>query len=615
MTVPTMADHNEPLAQWDRATLALFAERDVNKLLDGIVGFVPKAVNAEGCSIFLRDSGQGDFELRSTTGLVDKPKQRVTYKHGEGLTGWVCQKKRPLRVKNVKDANELRAKDADLVWSKKYSEIESEQGFAYLGVPLVSQKDEALGALRVCHKLDMPEFSAYDEKLLMAIAARAALALENLSYYEAETRQAGYFRLIADVANDLASSGSLSLRLARVCKLVAEAFHAETCEVYLRDPQDENHLVMRGAHGVPSHLIGRAERRVGEGITGWIVANMATVRSENILQDSRYRGKYRTDILPHLREGDRRTFLGVPLRVERQAVGVVKLYNKIGASGNPGLFTAQDQSGLEAVAQVTTLGIESARYMDSIRDMALEALRVQRLASLGTLAIRIPGRIENSLATARMTLHNLERHLRKNTIQDQALLRVLDEKLCTARDALAEVDKSIDNLRDYSHRAGFVKVVTKWSAILDQAVLFVRGLALTKTIEIDRDYEAERDLPDVFLEPGEVMEAVVAILQALIYQMKSAGGSISISAGVSRDGNYLSSEFAALEGGDDPPGEAIAQTGDIEPGDYGNPHSFALEIAKLSVETGYGGSLRYESVSNVETHFSLELQIRRGWTK
>jgi putative methionine-R-sulfoxide reductase with GAF domain len=195
------------MLRFDQELLEIYGELERDRLIALVVRYARDRLGAGGSSVFLRDDITGRYVLRGTTGLQEgakMPAERVEYEPGEGLTGWIAEHGRPLRIANVKDSEELRHIAEDLVWSKKYSEISAKPGQAYLGVPILSRDGATvLGVLRVSGKAEGEHFDEQDEALLSHVAAMVCIAIENSQRYEREKRRARYFWLLLDIGTEL----------------------------------------------------------------------------------------------------------------------------------------------------------------------------------------------------------------------------------------------------------------------------------------------------------------------------------------------------------------------------------------------------------------------------
>ncbi|MBI1930352.1 GAF domain-containing protein [Candidatus Poribacteria bacterium] len=140
------------------------------------------ALGAHHCSIFVMPEGSHDrIVLEATTSdrLIDEI-GKYNYQLGEGLTGWIAQQNRPLRLQGDFTQRHLRSIDPDLKWRKKYME-EDPHGypdFDFLGAPLLVTPEQCIGAIRCTAKKGPLElFTSDDQELLAAVGRQVAQAI------------------------------------------------------------------------------------------------------------------------------------------------------------------------------------------------------------------------------------------------------------------------------------------------------------------------------------------------------------------------------------------------------------------------------------------------------
>jgi len=233
-------------------------------------------------------------------------------------------------------------------------------GFA--GVP-VALGTEILGALSLgFHRDHMvpPE----ERGLLVSIAHQAAVALNRIRLNDDERRA----RAMAEHAEDLlrklqavsdaanAASG-LDELVERVLPVVRDAVQAEgTSFLLLSD--DGRELRFKGSVGVEEEETGATVIPLGAGATGRIAATgRPLVIGELSAEDV---------VSPALRE--RRSYVGVPVRVGGRVVGVLHA-----SSREPGAFAEEDADFLQSIADSLAATIDRTRLFDQ-RDRMATAL-------------------------------------------------------------------------------------------------------------------------------------------------------------------------------------------------------------------------------------------------
>jgi phosphotransferase system enzyme I (PtsP) len=135
---------------------------DLQQTLDSIVATVADRMQTEVCSIYILDRDKNRLTLRATMGLDPESVDKVSMGTGEGLTGLVIERMKPVMV-------------ADTLAHPRYKyfpETHEEHFHSFLGVPLIEQK-LPLGVL-VVQTSRRREFSRDEIRLLTTISAQSA---------------------------------------------------------------------------------------------------------------------------------------------------------------------------------------------------------------------------------------------------------------------------------------------------------------------------------------------------------------------------------------------------------------------------------------------------------
>ncbi len=595
----------------DQELLEIYGELNRDRLMALVVRYARDRLGAGGSSIFLRDDITGRYVLRGTTGLLESAKMpagRIEYELGEGLTGWIARHGQPLRIADVRDSGELRriAQETghDLVWSKKFSEISAKQGQAYLGVPVLSRDgDTVLGVLRVSGKrVEGERFGEQDEALLSHVAAMVSIAIENSQRYEREKRRARYFRLLLDISGELDPRRSIAEMLRAVADRVREGFRTEGCQIYLRTEEGAHQVTLRAASGLPGALVNKLAYRAGEGLTGHIVHNGTAVQIREAATLASWDDPHITEVASHLPSGVYRSFLGVPLRLGDQVLGTLELINKIpSAPGHRDWFTDDDEEYLRLLSTAICGVLEGARYLKALNDVGVTAMRMQRIASFGTLAQRIRHEAANPLAVARLALTNL-----RGDLQDVKSAR-LARRLDVIETSLDEVGGKLLDLLKFSQHIGFVRATTNWNDVVREVLIWLAAERQRRGVEIHVTYG---DLPPLFIESNELFGVLVTLLRLTMETLEIHGGLIQVCTFSRADGQRVGTEIYAPES---PLSEAIS--GILEPAagapEELSPLHFEWALARETVETQYGGNLTWEARDG-GIRFELELPLKEN---
>jgi len=589
---------------FDQKLLEIYSELNRDRLMELVVSYACDRLDAGGSSVFLRDNITKRYVLRGTTGLMESermPAGRIEYEPGEGLTGWIAEHGRPLRITNVKDNEELRGIAKDLVWSKKYSEISAKPGQAYLGVPILSRDgDVVLGVLRVSGKGQGEQFDAQDEALLNHVAAMVSIAIENSQRYEREKRRARYFWLLLDISSELDPRRPIDEMLQAVTDRVQEGFRTEACQIYLRTEEDIHQVVLRAASGLPSSLVGNLTYQAGEGLTGHIVQNGIAVQIREEAKVEDWDDANIDKIAAHIPSGAYRSFVGVPLQLGQEVLGALELVNKIPSSpGHRDWFTDDDEGYLRLLSTAIGGVLEGARYLKALNDVGVTAMRMQRVASFGTLAQRIRHEAANPLAVARLAAANLRSDLQDVSPAGEGSLT---KRLDVIEANLNEVSGKMLELLKFSQHIGFVHTTTNWNDVVREVLIWLASERQRRKVETHVSYG---DLAALFIEPNELFGVLVTILRLAMNALGECGGLIDIQTW--SDERYVHTEVRAPEA---PLSEEVVHT--IEPAadapEELSPLHFEWALAQETVQTQYKGDLTWQ-LGDGSIHFALSLPL------
>ena len=573
-----------------KALMEIFSELNTPRILRISVKKISQILGARGCSIFLYDEGSNFIELAETTGIDIQGEKRIIYKEGEGLTGWVFAHKKPLLIQDFDTMNEgdlQKSHQSDISWSGKYSEGDRRKPKSYLAVPLISSNNIFYGIIRAAS--DKSNFNNSDLEILQRVAIYITIALVNSQHYLEERKKSDYLQLLMEFGNKLHSYYNKKDLLNFVALQTAKTFSAESCEIYLRDTEIKSQLVLRAGYGIPKKLIDRAEHQVGEGLTGTLVKENRIIRLSNVLEYSKYKGKYRKVMKEGLQYGDRLAFLGIPISVKTEVIGCLKLYNKIPKyRGGTSIFSDDDEKYLAVLGDLLAIAIENLQYLESMQTSAIQMYKSQRLTALGTVAIRIPNEVSNPLTTSQLQIKNLIRKLKKNPekLDRETLTRTINN----IDEQLKEVATGIKMLQDFSTKAGFLKTQKTWQEILDEGLLFLSDEIIRKKIRVRRNKIQEEKIPKVTIEPNEMIEVIINLLLITLSPIRHYDSLLDISVEYDAQKRELRT---ILFSEDNLSGTPMSQknTNSIDDTEVLTPQQFMYNVSKEIILHNYNGKI------------------------
>jgi len=155
------------------ASVRLNSVLNLPELLQATMDAATVILGAETSSLMMLDEDTNELTFEVASGEPGAGLQELRVPAERGFAGWVLKNDQPLVVDDVR---------AD---PRFYSEIDKISGFvtrSMLAVPLKS-RDRTIGVVEVINKLDAPTFTDRDVDIAQALAAQAAVAIENARLY------------------------------------------------------------------------------------------------------------------------------------------------------------------------------------------------------------------------------------------------------------------------------------------------------------------------------------------------------------------------------------------------------------------------------------------------
>ena len=181
MTGNRVEDLERELAEERRARQALVETSvrlnsllNLPELLQTIMASAADLLGAETSSLMLLDEETNELTFEVATGEAGQEVKQLRVPADQGIAGWVLQHREPAVVGDV-------ATDP-----RFYGRIDQSSGFqtrSMLAVPL-SIRDKAIGVVEVINKQDGEQFDARDQDIATALAAQAAVAIDNARLYQ-----------------------------------------------------------------------------------------------------------------------------------------------------------------------------------------------------------------------------------------------------------------------------------------------------------------------------------------------------------------------------------------------------------------------------------------------
>jgi signal transduction histidine kinase len=341
----------------------------VSDLCTQALSHIKKIFGVTGCSIFVASPSTDELRLVATTKPGTKTARVPPYRLGEGLTGWIAQNRKVLRLRNIDDQRELSSYPGLTRGKGKWSEVEVKGQKRFLGAPLLAQ-GALVGVIRLATKHNDDDFNASDESMIQAVAGRLALAIQNLWLKEQGDALVDLSQRLAN-APDRRQVGEAILDLA-INTLGVQFGHIRFLN------QSEQALELLALRRDPGARPPRF-RRLGEGISGVVGQERKPYIAQNLSEEFRFR-----HLLKRENELQARRFVSsvkslacFPLMVHKDLVGTLILESRRSYA-----FGADQVRFLWELSSKVAAAVQPALTLSRLREIGI---RFSQTLDLNTL--------------------------------------------------------------------------------------------------------------------------------------------------------------------------------------------------------------------------------------
>lgn len=572
---------------------------DIPRMMESVLDRLLRVVRAEGGAVFTWDAAVGALVPRAWRGTGGWMATH-RFKSGEGLVGKVAESAQGIIV------NDFRTSPWALPTGLAEMRIE-----ALLAEPLL-YRERLLGVLVIGREGSGRPFHDREQDTVRLFATQIGLTLEKarlVEELEAElhdrqdaeakllrrNQQVEAVREIGDeVAHEIDTTALMDLLASRVMALL----DAEGSALYVWE-DEEQMLVARAAQGLlRESLLDR--RRLGEGFVGAVgeqrqglVANDFP-RSPSVLSS-------------RSESAGAQAAMAEPLLFRARLLGVVQVVR--GQHGSP--FDEEDSYALCLFAKQAALALEHSRLWAELNEslgrlqvLQEDALRVEKLQTLGQLTSGIVFNLNNTLATIIGQVEQLGL-----TAQDPRL----QESLAIMAEAAQHGVSVVRRLESFAaDKAGGGVVACDLAGIVMESASITQPCWKDEAELEGRSIQVHVQIPEVpavLARPGDLREIFTKLILRCLGSMPN-GGTITISA-------QFEPSF-----GDDPSGSVVVTVQDTGFGmpEYVREHLFDALVTDPSLRSrqvnlgavramleAMGGRIGVTAVPNEGTTFTLRL--------
>jgi GAF domain-containing protein len=331
---------------------------NVQQILDGVMATIGKSIDSFAEIIFLLNDDRTHLFIASERGLTEEeleiqllaedPLASAAFAGSGGTPYIIANGQKDLRYEVI--LPEERVRPASL-----------------LVAPLVS-RDNPMGLIVVI-SLHPNAFTGEDLRLVSAVAAQTAVAVENAWLYEDATRRAEE----ATAIYELSQSVNTNLNLQRVLNFVADSIigllHVDKFALFLLN-QHSKQLEIKVSRNLRREVVNEMRCQADRGGIAWWVYQFETPAAvQNVALDHRNRS------CP-IDQENVASLVSVPLQAGDEVIGVIHAM-----SSRPRLFTVAEMELLYTIANQVGVAIRNTQVLEHMRQKSVDLRRASRLVS------------------------------------------------------------------------------------------------------------------------------------------------------------------------------------------------------------------------------------------
>jgi PAS domain S-box-containing protein len=342
---------SESLSQTSQA---LTGSLEIQPLLENILEAARHAIPAAEKGTIVLEEAEDTLRIRAMSGYLDGDLLNLAFNPGEGFVARVFEEQQPICLDDVQA-------DYRIPYGGQFEEMKTVR--SAIAAPL-TVKGERIGVISLDNAVSTSAFTQDDMQLLVSFASSAAVAIHNARLFDQTRRRARLLTALHEISQktshlfDLKSIGEMTI------PTIENLLGWTRGSLWLADEDANPKMLIHSTTGFKGKARQQELVRLrtlvshpGEGIIGWVIQNGESLRSGNVLQESRY----------VMGNPDIRSELCVPLKMGEKTIGCINF-----ESTSENAFSEEDEQVLSTLAGEIAGAIERARLFDQTRRRADE---------------------------------------------------------------------------------------------------------------------------------------------------------------------------------------------------------------------------------------------------
>jgi sigma-B regulation protein RsbU (phosphoserine phosphatase) len=306
---------------------------ELDRLLANVGEIVQDVIPYDLFAILLYNERSRSLRMRYAIGHRDEVVKSMSIGLGEGITGSAAGTRKPILARDVRtDPRYLNALDA----------VRAE-----LAVPM-SIRGKLVGVIDL-QSTRVNAFSEEDLSLLVLIASRVGVAIDNARLYRRVAQQNRTLRVLAHLSQEFSSILEIDELLTKIAVTIRALINFDAFSIFLVGEENKSLRCRFSQRYDEKATVENID--FSRGITGAAATSRQVIRVGDVTQDSRY-------IESH---SDIRSEVAVPLVLQDRVVGVMDL-----ESVRLSFFTDEHVRALTLLAPQIATSVENARLYEEL---------------------------------------------------------------------------------------------------------------------------------------------------------------------------------------------------------------------------------------------------------
>jgi len=342
-------------------------------------------------------------------------------------------------------------------------------------------------------------FTEEEIRRLAALAAQAAVAIQNLRLLDESRRRANQLQTAAEIARDTSGTLALDTLLQRCVNLILSRFGYYHASIFLLDENGQNAIVRESTGQAGEEMKRRGHHLVvgGQSVIGQVTQTGKPLVLNDVDSDEA-RGVHRPNpFLPQTRAE-----LGIPLKIGDLVIGALDVQSE-----QANIFTEDDISVLQILADQIAVAMDNARSYE-IAQKAMEEIReADRLKSqfLANMSHELRTPLNSIIGFSRVILKGIDGPITEQQSQDlnaiynsgQHLLGLINDVLDVSRIEAGKMDLA------FEENVNLAEIIR---GVMSTTV----GLVKDKPIELKQ--RVQPDLPLVNIDAMKIRQVLINLL-------------------------------------------------------------------------------------------------------